>query len=156
MSDALMIQCPACGTVNRVPQAKLAQGQRPVCGNCKAALPLSAGPITVTDQSFLNDVERSSLPVLLDLWAPWCPPCRMVAPIVEELATEMAGRVQVAKMNVDENPDTSRRFQVQSIPTLLVLKAGKEIDRMVGAQPKSEIVKRLERAMASGDCSTGR
>jgi thioredoxin 2 len=148
MSDVLMIRCPSCGAINRVPQARLTSGQKPVCGNCKAALLSSNGPVTVTDQTFLTDVERSPFPVLLDMWAPWCGPCRMVAPMIEEIAKEMAGRVQVAKMNVDENPATSTRFEVRSIPTLLIFKAGKEIDRIVGVQPKSEVVQRLQRAMA--------
>jgi thioredoxin len=103
--------------------------------------------MTVTDATFSSDVERSPLPVLLDMWAPWCGPCRMIAPIVEELATEMSGRVRVGKLNVDENPATAARFGVQSIPTLLVLKQGREIDRIVGVQPKSEIARRLERAV---------
>jgi thioredoxin len=103
--------------------------------------------MTVTDASFSSDVERSPLPVLLDMWAPWCGPCRMIAPIVEQLAAEMSGRVRVGKLNVDENPATAARFGVQSIPTLLVLKQGREIDRIVGVLPKSEIARRLERAV---------
>lgn len=91
---------------------------------------------------------RSPLPVLLDLWAAWCGSCRMVAPMLDELATELAGRVRVAKLNVDENPATAGRFNVVSIPTLLVLKEGREVDRIVGVQPKAEIVRRLARVQA--------
>jgi thioredoxin len=104
--------------------------------------------VTVTDATFAAEVERSFVTVLLDIWAPWCGPCRMVAPVIEELAAEMSGRVRVAKLNVHENPATAARFRVQSIPTLLVLKAGRELDRIVGVQPKTEIVQRLERAAA--------
>jgi len=104
-------------------------------------------PVTVTDATFAAEVERSPVPVLLDLWAPWCGPCRMIAPMMVELAEEMAERVRVAKLNVDENPATAARFNVSSIPTLLVLKKGQEVDRIVGVQPKSEIARRLERIL---------
>ncbi len=80
------------------------------------------------------------------MWAPWCGPCRTLAPVIEDLANELAGRVLVAKLNVDENPLTSERFQVRGIPALLVLKGGREVDRMVGVQPKAEILRRVERA----------
>jgi thioredoxin len=82
------------------------------------------------------------------MWAPWCGPCRAIAPIFDQLADEMAGRVRFARMNVDENPLTAERFRIQSIPTLLLLKAGHEIDRIVGVQPKAEIVRRLMHAIA--------
>jgi thioredoxin len=84
----------------------------------------------------------------VDLWAPWCGPCRIIAPVLDQLAAEMAGRVRIAKLNVDENPATASRFNVSSIPTLLVLKDGREVDRFVGVQPKSEIMRRLEQLAA--------
>ena len=136
--------CPSCGANNRVPTEKLSEGLQPVCGQCKSPLSVSAHPVTVTDANFAEEVERSPLPVLLDMWAPWCGPCRMIAPTIEQLATELAGRVKVAKLNTDENPMTGSRFNVRSIPTLLVLKDGKEIDRLVGALPKQEILRKLQ------------
>lgn len=148
MSEPLLIQCPICGANNRVPQEKIKQGLQPVCGRCKTTLPVHRRPITVTDANFSAEVERSPLPTLLDMWAPWCGPCRIIAPVIEELAEEMAGRARVGKLNVDENPITAQRFNIQGIPALLVLKGGREIDRIVGVQPKSEIVRRLELAIS--------
>jgi thioredoxin 2 len=104
--------------------------------------------VIVTDATFAAEVERLPLPVVLDLWAPWCGPCRAIAPVIEELASQMAGRVRFAKLNIDENPATAARFNVQGIPTLLVFKAGQVVDRLVGVQPKAEIVRRLERLAA--------
>jgi len=144
MPDVQMIRCPSCAAVNRVPPQKVAQGLAPKCGRCGTLLTPAAEPLVVSDASFAADVERSPLPVLLDAWAPWCGPCRTIAPIVEELARELAGRVRVAKLNVDENPRTAARFNLRSIPTLLVLRGGREIDRIVGAQPKTEILRRIE------------
>jgi thioredoxin 2 len=148
MVEAQLIRCPSCGATNRVPPEKINQGLVPVCGRCKTPLPAAAWPVSVTDATFADEVERSPLPVLLDLWAPWCGPCRMIAPVIEQLASEMAGKVRFAKLNVDENPATAARFHVGSIPTLLVLKGGREIDRLVGVQPKEEIARRLERLTA--------
>jgi thioredoxin 2 len=152
MAETRLIRCPACGATNRAPEDRLARGLRPLCGKCKAFLPVAAAPadvkpVPVTDATFATEVESSPLPVLLDLWAPWCGPCRMIAPVIEELATEMAGRVRFAKLNVDDNPATASRFAVRSIPTLLVLQGGREVDRMVGVLPKSEIASRLRRVM---------
>ncbi len=148
MADPILVRCSACGTTNRVPRAKLDAGARPSCGKCKMALELAQAPLAVTDASFARDVERSPLPVLVDAWAPWCGPCRQIAPVMEQLASELAGRLRVAKLNVDENPQTSARFGLRSIPTLLVMRDGHEVDRIVGAVPKSEIVRRLDRVLA--------
>ena len=146
-ADVTSIRCAHCGATNRVPRAKLEQGLKPVCGRCKQPLEMGSAPITVSDATFAAEVERSPLPVLVDAWAPWCGPCRMVAPALEELAAELAGRVRIAKLNVDENPQTASRFDVRSIPTLLVMVGGHELDRIVGAQPKHAIRERLERAL---------
>ena len=148
MAEIVMIRCPACGAINRVPQDRLVQGLEPVCGRCKTPLPVSARPVTVTDATFATDVERSPLPVLVDAWAPWCGPCRMIAPVIDELAAELAGRLRVVKLNVDDNPQTASRFNLRSIPTLLVIKDGREVDRLVGVQPKQEIARRLEKVIA--------
>src|SRR6266850_1913477 len=148
MADPQLIRCPSCGATNRVPREKIAQGLQPVCGRCKTPLLADNKPVTVTDATFAAEVERSPLPVLLDMWAAWCGPCRTMAPMIDELASEMAGRVRVAKLNIDDNPRTAARYNVRGIPTLLALKGGQEVDRIVGVQPKSEIVKRLERLVA--------
>src|SRR5262245_9295373 len=148
MPQNQLIRCSACSTLNRVQPEKIQQGRKPVCAKCKAPLAADDKPVTVTDATFADQVERSPVPVLLDLWAPWCGPCRMVAPVLEELASEMAGRVRVAKLNVDENPRTAARFKVQGIPTLLAIKNGQEVDRMVGVQPKAEILRRLQQLVA--------
>ncbi|HWP23729.1 MAG TPA: thioredoxin TrxC [Candidatus Binatia bacterium] len=147
MAETQQIRCPSCGAINRVALDKLRQGLQPVCGRCQTPLPVGNKPVIVTDATFSAQVERSPLPILLDLWAPWCGPCRALAPVIEELARDLAGRIKVVKLNVDENPATAARFRVQSIPTLLVLRDGKELERMVGALPKAEIVRRLERAL---------
>jgi thioredoxin 1 len=101
-------------------------------------------PIPVTDDSFEREVLQAGLPVLVDFWAPWCGPCRFVAPILEELAGELAGRVVVAKVNTDEHQLAALRYGVQGIPTLILFHDGREIDRVVGALPKAALRERLE------------
>jgi thioredoxin 2 len=148
MFETQLIRCPSCGVTNRVPLEKVESGLRPICGRCKTRIPVDHKPVTVTDATFSAEVERSPLPVVLDMWAPWCGPCRMITPMIEELATEMAGRLRFAKLNVDENPATAARFNVRSIPTILVFKGGREVDRIVGIQPKSAMTRRLEKVTA--------
>ena len=145
----MTIRCGSCGATNRVPRDKLALGLQAKCGSCKQPLPApGATPLIVTDATFAAEVEGSPLPVLVDAWAAWCGPCRMIAPAIDELAAELAGRVRVAKLNVDENPSTAGRFDIRSIPTLLVIAGGREVDRIVGVQPKQAIRARLERFIA--------
>ncbi len=141
-----LVRCPSCGTTNRLPAPRT--GRKAVCGKCKTALSEPVGPVHVTDETFASEVDRSTAPVLLDLWADWCGPCHMLAPTIDQLSVEMAGRVKVAKLNIDENPQTANRFGVRSIPTLLVLKGGQVVDRLVGMHPKDEIVRRLEKTLA--------
>ena len=101
----------------------------------------------VTDQTFESEVIKSDQPVLVDFWAPWCGPCRMVAPIVKELAGEYEGKVQFRKMNTDENPMVAAKFNIRSIPTLLVFKNGQQVGQIVGFRPKAAIKERIDSAL---------
>ncbi len=102
---------------------------------------------TVTDKDFEEVVVKAKGPVLVDFWAPWCPPCRMLSPIVDELAGEYSGKIAVAKLNTDENPETSKKYGVRSIPTLLLFKGGKPVNTMVGFRPKADLKKQLDSAL---------
>jgi thioredoxin len=146
--------CPKCGTKNRVDE-HAAQVSQPVCGKCGAKLPELRGtasgtayskPQVVTDQTFAQEVidASSSVPILVDAWAEWCGPCRMIAPALDQLAAESGGRYKIAKLNVDENPHTAGQFQIRSIPTLLIFKNGKLVDQIIGAQSKQAIAARLQ------------
>ncbi len=104
-------------------------------------------PITITDDNFEQEVTKSDKPVLIDFWAAWCGPCRMIAPIVEELAVEYDGKIKIGKLDVDENQQTAIKFGVRSIPTLLIFKNGALKDTIIGAVPKAQIVQRLSSSM---------
>ena len=144
-----IITCSCCGTKNRVDESE-ARAKQPVCGKCgsKLSLGMEEGkPLEVTDatlSALLNDA--GDRPVLVDAWATWCPPCRMIAPTIDQLAAESAGRFVIAKLNTDENPNTSAQYRIDAIPTMLIFHRGQMVDRIVGLQPKPVIVSRLERA----------
>lgn len=106
--------------------------------------------LTVSDASFESDVLKSDKPVLVDFWAPWCGPCRMIAPIIEELANDYDGKAKIAKVNVDDNPQISTQFGIRSIPTLLIFKNGQVVDQIVGAVPKSVIEGKLKSQLLAG------
>ena len=141
-----IVTCPQCGTKNRVDE-RAAEAQ-PVCGKCGAKLPAGAAgssdghPATVTDANFEQFIAAPH-PVLVDFWATWCPPCRAIAPVLEQLAAESGGRYAIGKLDVDQNQRTAAKFQIEGIPTLLIFKAGKLVDRLVGAHPKQTIAQRL-------------
>jgi thioredoxin 2 len=142
MSEPKIVRCPACGRANRVrPEASGV----PVCGACGKPLPWV---VEADDQSFHAVVEQSPVPVLVDFWAPWCGPCRMVSPAVEQLGVELAGRMKVAKVNTDTAPTLGHRFSIFSIPTLMLVADGEERDRVVGAQPAPAIKRWLEPRLA--------
>lgn len=108
-----------------------------------------AKPFEVTDKTFDETVLKAATPVVVDFWAVWCGPCRMIAPVVEELAQEYSGKVQFAKLNVDDNPAVSMKYGIRSIPTLLVFKGGKPVDQIIGAVPKREVQRRVDKALTA-------
>jgi thioredoxin 2 len=140
---ARVIVCPHCGRRNRVPAA--AAG-RPRCGNCHQSLPWIAD---ASDDDFAEVAEKARVPVLVDLWAAWCGPCRMVSPVLEQLATEYAGRLKLVKVDVDRSPRLSERFAVQAVPTLLLLRDGQVVDRQAGAAPAPALRSWLDGALAA-------
>jgi thioredoxin len=147
-SAAQIVACRECGAKNRVHPERLAAGKA-LCGQCKT--PLTAAdtkPLTITDVNFAAEVEGSPLPVLVDFWAAWCGPCRMIAPAIEQLATEFAGKAKIGKLDVDANQRTAARFGVQSIPTLIIFKDGKEADRIVGGNSKEAMAQRLQKFLS--------
>jgi len=122
---------------------RVGNGLRPVCGRCRAALPGPSEVVEVTDARFDEQVLGASVPVLLDVWAPWCVPCRGMEPVIEELAASLAGRVRVAKLNVDRSPEAASRLRIQGVPTVILFKDGHEVTRMIGARSKAELMRAL-------------
>jgi len=139
-----IITCPNCGTKNRV---RPSAAGIPRCSVCHTTLPW----IVETDAGGFDEEITASVPVLVDFWAPWCGPCRMVSPVVEQMGREFAGRLKVVKLNIDEAPAIAARYGVQGIPLLVVIKDGQEIDRVVGAAPAAQLRAVLERHVATAE-----
>jgi thioredoxin 1 len=151
-ADRIIVICPNCSAKNRVDPVAAAVKQ-PVCGHCKTPLiapavsPASGvddHPVELTDANFDSFLQSAGdKPVLVDFWATWCPPCRMLAPTIEQLAKESAGRYVIAKLDTDQSPRTAARFQISGIPTMIIFERGQKVDQLVGVAPKEAIAGKL-------------
>jgi len=150
VTDRVYITCTACGAANRVPLGRLGQVGR--CGACHADLPARGfhadAPVEVGESRFDLVTRLSALPVLVDFWAGWCQPCKTMAPVLDQLAQELAGRLLVVKVNAETAPTVAARFGVQAIPTLVILRSGLEVDRFTGALPLPALRGRVERFLS--------
>ena len=140
------IACPGCGRLNRVDLARAAD--RPRCGVCRTPIALDR-PLPLTDASFDRVLADSPVPVLVDFYADWCGPCKMMAPVLDKVAGERAGDVLIAKVDTDRNPGVSQRFGIASIPTLIAFRGGREVARRMGALPKSQLEALVDQARAA-------
>ena len=138
MTDPLLVACPHCNALNRVPQARLPEA--PKCGKCGTAL-FDAHPLVLDAAAFAAHAERADLPLLVDFWAPWCGPCRMMAPQFEAAAKQLEPQVRLAKLDTEAQPALGNRFGIRSIPTLVLFRQGRELARQPGAMGEADIVR---------------
>ncbi len=130
--SSLIVCCPTCDKLNRVPANKL--NDKPICGICKSPL-FTGNPVELNMNNFNNHISKSGIPVLVDFWAPWCGPCKMMTPVLQQAASRLEPNIRIAKVNTEENQNLAARFGIQSIPTLILFKNGREIARQSGAMP---------------------
>ncbi len=146
MTDKMMFKCAACGAMNRVDERRLTA--QPVCGRCGKPLTVSSKPVHVGAAEFQKEVLDWPGTVLVDFWAPWCGPCRAVAPILEDLAARRSGSLKIVKVNTDENAELASRFGIYSIPTLILFDRGNQINQIAGAMPRSQLEAWIDSSVA--------
>ncbi len=146
MAGSVMVVCPACDTANRVPADRLGDG--PVCGRCRERL-FQGRPVALSGARFDAQVGRSGIPVLVDFWAPWCGPCKVMAPAFEQAARELEPGIRLAKVNTEDDPSLAARYGIQAIPTLVLFKGGREVARHSGVLPLPALVAWARKGLGS-------